>query len=87
MFPILCLDYSPELVMGRFILGLEDHEVEINEGVIDSRFKENPGNQAPKMVQSVHSDLHHYVLVRNLEVQITCCCLLNREERESTVVF
>ena len=65
--PVLSLDSAFELAVSRIILGHVDHVVEVNERVIDgddvhfTRVKGSPGDQAPNMAKSVHSDLHHRV--------------------------
>jgi hypothetical protein len=55
--------------MGGVILKHVDHVVEVNEGVVDGnnlhfamwRADGSPGNHAPNMAKSVHTDLHHFV--------------------------
>ena len=65
--PVLSLDGAFELAMSRIILEHVDHVAEVNERVIDgdnihfARVKGSPGDQAPNMAKSVHSDLHHRV--------------------------
>ena len=63
------LDYSIEFAMGGVTQEHVDHVVEVNEGVVDGnnlhftmwRANGSPGDQAPNMAKSVHTDLHHFV--------------------------
>jgi len=65
--PIVSLDCGVELAMDGVILEHVDHVFEVNEGVVDGnnlhfvRREGSPGNQAPNMAKSVHTDLHHLV--------------------------
>lgn len=63
--PIFSLEYALEFTMGRVILEDVDHVIEVNEGITDgsnlyfARCREvSPGNQAPNMDKSIHTDLH-----------------------------
>jgi hypothetical protein len=66
---ILRLDCAIEFAMGGVILQHVDHVVEVNEEVVDGnnlhfamwRADGSPGNQAPNMAKSLHTDLHHFV--------------------------
>lgn len=64
-FPILGLDSAVEIVMHRLMLEHVDQVVEGNEEVINGNsihfasVEGSPGDQAPNMALSVHSDLHH----------------------------
>jgi hypothetical protein len=67
--PILSLDFTAELTMGRFILEHVGHVVEVNKRVIDgSSFhfvnciaEGSPGSQTPNKAKSVLTDLHHCI--------------------------
>ena len=65
--PVLSLDCAFELAVSRIILEHVDHVVEVNERIMDgdnihfARVKGSPGDQAPSMVKSVRSNLHHLV--------------------------
>jgi hypothetical protein len=64
-FPFLAV----ELAVGGVILEHVDHIVEANEGVVDGnnlhfamwRAEGSPGDQAPNMAKSIHTDLQHFV--------------------------
>jgi hypothetical protein len=66
---ILSLDWAFEFAMGGDILEHVDHVVEVNEGVVDDnnlhfakcRTEGSPGNQAPNMAKSIHTNLHCFV--------------------------
>ena len=67
--PIVSLDCSIEFAMGEVILEHVDHVVEVKEEVVDGnnlhfamwRADGSPGDQAPNMAKSVHTDLHRFV--------------------------
>lgn len=65
--PVLSLFCVIEPEIGKIILEHIDNEVEASEGVIDGNSihhdsdKDSLGDQAPDMVKSIYSNLHHHV--------------------------
>jgi hypothetical protein len=60
--PILSLDCAIESALGGVILERVDHVVEVIDGNIlhFAKCREgSPGNQAPNIAKSVHTNLHH----------------------------
>lgn len=93
--PILSLDCAVELVISRVILGHVDCVVKMNEGVFygnDFHFAgpgNSPGNQAPNMANSIHSDLRHHVsgtrLSLHKETQLNC--LWDSEKQKTDIII
>jgi hypothetical protein len=67
--PIPRLDCAVEFAMSGVILEHVDHEVEVNDGVVDDnslhfakwRADGSPGNKAANTAKSIHTNLHHFV--------------------------
>jgi hypothetical protein len=93
--PILSLDCAILFAMGRVILEHVDHVVEVNEGVIDGnnlhfgmwRIDGSPGNQAPNMAKSVHTDLHHFVYGTRLALDKKMWLSLEQGGAENPLCF
>ena len=87
--PVLCLDCAVELAVGGIILEHVDYVVKVNEGVIDgddihfARIKSGPGDQAPDVAKSIHSDLHHLVSGMWLAQHRNYGYLSNRQEQRA----
>lgn len=77
--------------MCGIILEHVDHVVEVNEEVVDGnnlhfakwRADGSPGNQAPNMTKSVHTDLHNFVYGTRLALHKTMWLSLEQGGAES----